>query len=97
MFDVSPSAFVPPPKVTSSVIHLVPRAEPEPCSSRHLEAVTQAAFGQRRKMLRQSLKGIFRDPLPALESAGIAPTQRAEEIDVKGFATLARALEAERG
>jgi 16S rRNA (adenine1518-N6/adenine1519-N6)-dimethyltransferase len=97
LFDVAPSAFVPPPKVTSSVVHLVPRDVYEPCEARYLEAVTQAAFGQRRKMLRQSLKSIFRDPIPALEAAGIAPTRRAEEIDIKGFAALARALEAERG
>jgi len=96
MFDVAPSAFVPPPKVTSSLVHLVPRANPEPCTSRTLEAVTQAAFGQRRKMLRQSLKGIFRDPVAALESVGIEPTRRAEEVDVPGFAALARALAAER-
>jgi 16S rRNA (adenine1518-N6/adenine1519-N6)-dimethyltransferase len=97
LFDVAPSAFVPPPKVTSSVVHLVPRMEYEPCESRHLEAVTQAAFGQRRKMLRQSLKSVFRDPTAALDAAGIEPTRRAEEIDVKGFAALARALAAERG
>jgi 16S rRNA (adenine1518-N6/adenine1519-N6)-dimethyltransferase len=96
LFDVSPSAFVPPPKVTSSIVHLVPRATPEPCHPKMLEAVTQAAFGQRRKMLRQSLKTVFRDPVAALDAAGIEPTQRAEEIDVKGFATLARALETER-
>jgi 16S rRNA (adenine1518-N6/adenine1519-N6)-dimethyltransferase len=92
LFDVAPSAFVPPPNVTSSVVHLVPRATPEPCSAKMLEAVTQAAFGQRRKMLRQSLKSVFPDPIPALERAGIEPTRRAEEIDVKGFAALARAL-----
>lgn len=97
LFDVAPSAFVPPPKVTSSVVHLVPRTEFEPCEARFLEGVTQAAFGQRRKMLRQSLKGIFRDPVATLEAIGIEPTRRAEEIDVKGFAALARALETERG
>jgi 16S rRNA (adenine1518-N6/adenine1519-N6)-dimethyltransferase len=97
LFDVAPSAFVPPPKVTSSVVHLVPRAAPEPCPSHLLEAVTQAAFGQRRKMLRQSLKSVFRDPLAALEASAIEPTRRAEEIDVAGFAALARALAAERG
>ncbi len=96
LFDVAPSAFVPPPKVTSSVVHLVPRENPELCSARALEAVTQAAFGQRRKMLRQSLKAAFRDPLAALESAGIEPTRRAEEVDIEGFAALARALENER-
>lgn len=95
-FDVPPQAFVPPPKVTSSVMHLVPRAEPEPCEVASLEAVTQAAFGQRRKMLRQSLKSVFRDPVAALDAAGIEPTRRAEEVPVAGFAALARALSAER-
>ncbi len=83
MFDVPPSAFVPPPKVTSSIVHLVPRENPEPCTVAALEAVTQAAFGQRRKMLRQSLKSVFRDPAAALESIDIEPTRRAEEIDVE--------------
>lgn len=96
LFDVAPSAFVPPPKVTSSVVHLVPRGNPQPCSARALEAVTQAAFGQRRKMLRQSLKSVFRDPVAALEAVGIEPTRRAEEIDVKGFAALARVLQQQR-
>ncbi|MGQ4272784.1 16S rRNA (adenine(1518)-N(6)/adenine(1519)-N(6))-dimethyltransferase RsmA [Terrihabitans sp. B22-R8] len=96
LFDVPPSAFVPPPKVTSSIVHLVPRTNPAPCSARDLERVTQAAFGQRRKMLRQSLKGVFRDPLAALAAAGIEETRRAEEIPVDGFAALARALQAER-
>jgi 16S rRNA (adenine1518-N6/adenine1519-N6)-dimethyltransferase len=96
-FDVPPQAFVPPPKVVSSVVHLVPRQQPEPCSVRALESVTQAAFGQRRKMLRQSLKGVFKDPSATLEAVGIEPTRRAEEIPIAGFAALARALEAERG
>jgi 16S rRNA (adenine1518-N6/adenine1519-N6)-dimethyltransferase len=96
LFDVPPSAFVPPPKITSSVVHLVPREEPLPCPVRALEAVTQAAFGQRRKMLRQSLKGVFRDPSATLESVGVAPTARAEEIGIPGFAALAQALDAER-
>jgi 16S rRNA (adenine1518-N6/adenine1519-N6)-dimethyltransferase len=96
LFDVPPSAFVPPPKVTSSVVHLVPRSEPHPCRARDLEQVTQAAFGQRRKMLRQSLKGVFRDPVAALTACGIQETRRAEEIGVEGFAALARLLEAER-
>jgi len=74
----------------------VPREKPLPCPVRALEAVTQAAFGQRRKMLRQSLKGVFRDPSAALESVGVAPTARAEEIGIPGFAALAQALDAER-
>lgn len=95
-FDVAPSAFVPPPKVTSSVVHLVPRTDPAPCQLSHLERVTEAAFGQRRKMLRQSLKSLGMDPLPLLEQAGLAETARAEEIDVPGFIALANAYGAAR-
>ena len=62
LFDISPAAFVPQPKVTSSVVRLVPRAAPEPCDRRTLEQVAAAAFGQRRKMLRQSLKSLSVDP-----------------------------------
>ena len=92
LFDVAPSAFVPPPKVTSSVVRLTPRPVPLPCDSTLLQRVTEAAFGQRRKMLRQSLKSLGADPLPLLEAAGIEPTARAEEIPVEGFVNLARAL-----
>jgi 16S rRNA (adenine1518-N6/adenine1519-N6)-dimethyltransferase len=91
LFDIAPSAFVPPPKVTSSLVELVPRREPLSCSSLTLQKVTEAAFGQRRKMLRQSLKSLGRDPLPMLEAAGIEPTERAEQIPVDGFVRLARA------
>jgi 16S rRNA (adenine1518-N6/adenine1519-N6)-dimethyltransferase len=91
LFDVSASAFVPPPKVTSAVVRLVPRPAPEPCDRRTLERVTEAAFGQRRKMLRQSLKSLGLDPRPLLAAAGIAETARAEDIPVAGFAALARA------
>jgi 16S rRNA (adenine1518-N6/adenine1519-N6)-dimethyltransferase len=91
LFDVSAAAFVPPPKVTSSVVRLVPRTVPEPCDRRTLERVTEAAFGQRRKMLRQSLKSLGADPRPLLATAGIAETARAEDIPVAGFAALARA------
>jgi 16S rRNA (adenine1518-N6/adenine1519-N6)-dimethyltransferase len=92
LFDVPPSAFVPPPKVTSSVVRLVPRPEPAPCRVRALEAVTGAAFGQRRKMLRQSLKGATPDPARLLAAAGIPETARAEEVPVAGFVAMARAL-----
>lgn len=92
LFDIAPSAFVPPPKVTSSLVEFVPRAEPLPCDPDALQRVTEAAFGQRRKMLRQSLKSLGRDPLPLLEAAAIEPTARAEEIPVEGFVRLARAL-----
>ena len=95
LFDVPPSAFTPPPKVTSSVVELIPRAEPLPCDGRVLSALTQAAFGQRRKMLRQSLKGFALrgrtlDAGALLEAAGIEPTKRAEEVDVEGFVRLAQ-------
>jgi 16S rRNA (adenine1518-N6/adenine1519-N6)-dimethyltransferase len=92
LFDVAASAFVPPPNVTSSLVSLVPRANPLACERRALERVTEAAFGQRRKMLRQSLKSLGTDPLALLAAAGIAPTARAEEIPVAGFVALARAF-----
>ena len=92
LFDIAPSAFVPPPKVTSSLVELVPRAKPLACDPRALQRVTAAAFGQRRKMLRQSLKSLGGDPLALLASADIEPTARAEEIPVEGFVTLARGL-----
>jgi 16S rRNA (adenine1518-N6/adenine1519-N6)-dimethyltransferase len=95
LFDVPPTAFTPPPKVVSSVVELIPRAAPDPCDAAILAALTQAAFGQRRKMLRQSLKGFAAARglnLGALfGAAGLDPTMRAEEVDVKGFAALARA------
>jgi 16S rRNA (adenine1518-N6/adenine1519-N6)-dimethyltransferase len=92
LFDVAASAFVPPPKVTSSLVELRPRAVPLPCDATALQRVTEAAFGQRRKMLRQSLNSLQRDPAVLLEAAGLAPTARAEEIPVEGFVRLARAF-----
>ncbi|ODT21470.1 MAG: 16S rRNA (adenine(1518)-N(6)/adenine(1519)-N(6))-dimethyltransferase [Kaistia sp. SCN 65-12] len=92
LFDISPKAFTPPPKVVSSVVELVPRQAPLACDRARLERVTAAAFGQRRKMLRQSLKSLGTDPLPLLAAAGIVETARAEEIDVAGFVRLANAL-----
>ena len=97
LFDVPAQSFVPPPNVTSSVVELVPRAAPLPCDARALSAVTQAAFGQRRKMLRQSLRSLGVEPAVLLEAAGIEPTRRAEEIEVEGFVRLARALSHARG
>jgi len=94
LFDIAPSAFVPPPSVTSSVVQLIPRATPRACERRALERVTEAAFGQRRKMLRQSLKSLGLDPLRLLGAAGIAETARAEDIPVAGFVALARGLTA---
>ena len=98
LFDLPPSAFVPPPKVTSSVVSLIPRAEPSaPASKPALERVTAAAFGQRRKMLRSSLKTLGVPAEPLLAAAGIATTARAEELSVAQFCALARALEAYTG
>jgi 16S rRNA (adenine1518-N6/adenine1519-N6)-dimethyltransferase len=95
LFDVAGSAFVPPPKVTSSVVNLVPRAEPAACDRRALGRVTKAAFGQRRKMLRQSLKALGSDVSALLAAADIDPTARAEDIPVAGFVALARAFAAQ--
>lgn len=92
LFDISPSAFVPPPKVTSSVVRLIPRPAPEPVDRRALERVASAAFGQRRKMLRQSLKSLGVDPALLATAAGIDPTRRAETIPVSGFVAMAREL-----
>ena len=92
LFDVSPSAFVPRPKVTSSVVRLDPLPEPLACNAQALQRVTEAAFGQRRKMLRQSLKSLGVDAGALLKAAGIEPTARAEEIPVDGFVALARAF-----
>jgi 16S rRNA (adenine1518-N6/adenine1519-N6)-dimethyltransferase len=92
-FDVPKQAFVPPPKITSSVVRLEPRAEPlAPCALADLERVSAAAFGQRRKMLRQSLKSLASDAEARIETAGIAPTQRPEELSVEQFAALGRAF-----
>ena len=94
LFDISPAAFTPPPKVTSSVVQLIPREKPMECDKRILLGLTQAAFGQRRKMLRQSLKSSVAplDVSTALEAAGIEATKRAEEVDVAGFVALAQVL-----
>lgn len=89
-FDVPPQAFTPPPKVTSTVVHLEPVEAPIPCSPAVLEKVTQAAFGQRRKMLRQSLKPLGGEAL--LAKAGIDPQRRAETLTVEEFCRLANCL-----
>jgi 16S rRNA (adenine1518-N6/adenine1519-N6)-dimethyltransferase len=96
LFDVAAKAFVPPPKVTSSLVELLPRQVPLACDPQALQRVTQAAFGQRRKMLRQSLKTLGADPSALLAGAGLAATARAEEIPVAGFVALARALSGPR-
>src|SRR5271156_568086 len=92
LFDISPAAFVPQPKVTSSVVRLVPRSAPEPCDRRVLEQVTAAAFGQRRKMLRQSLKSLSAEPAWLVAAAEIDETRRPETIPVSGFVAMAREL-----
>ncbi|WOH84920.1 16S rRNA (adenine(1518)-N(6)/adenine(1519)-N(6))-dimethyltransferase RsmA [Bradyrhizobium sp. BEA-2-5] len=92
LFDIAPSAFVPPPKVTSSVVRLIPRAAPEPCDRRMLEQVAAAAFGQRRKMLRQSLKSLGVDPARLASAAGVDATRRAETVPIPGFVAMAREL-----
>ena len=89
LFDIAPGAFVPPPKVTSSVVRLVPRAEPLRCPRRALEQVAAAAFNQRRKMLRQSLKPLGVDPALLAEAAGIDLTRRAETVPISGFVAMA--------
>jgi 16S rRNA (adenine1518-N6/adenine1519-N6)-dimethyltransferase len=90
VFDVPPQAFAPPPKVTSTVVHLTPRANPLPCDVTKLERVTHAAFGQRRKMLRQSVKSLGGEAL--LVKAGIDPARRAETLSVEEFVRLANSL-----
>lgn len=93
-FAVDRRAFVPPPRVTSAVVNLTPRPEPLAAADwRTLETVTQAAFGQRRKMLRSSLKTLGIDAA----AAGIEPTRRAEELSVEEFCALARLHAASRG
>merc|ERR1711991_1254854 len=84
LFDVPASAFAPPPKIISSVVQIVPLAQPRyPCSQKALEFITRTAFGQRRKMLRSSLKKINGDHL--LKKVGIAPDIRPRDIDIEGF------------
>jgi 16S rRNA (adenine1518-N6/adenine1519-N6)-dimethyltransferase len=94
LFDVPPSAFVPPPKITSSVVHLAPRPDPPDCRVGALEAVTRAAFGQRRKMLRQSLKSLTPAPAGVIAAAGLDETVRAEGVPVAGYVALANAWDA---
>ncbi|MBL9010893.1 MAG: 16S rRNA (adenine(1518)-N(6)/adenine(1519)-N(6))-dimethyltransferase RsmA [Alphaproteobacteria bacterium] len=91
LFDVNPRAFLPPPSIVSSVVRLDVIPDPAPAPVKALEAVTAAAFGQRRKMLRASLRTLGRDPLPILAACGIEPTLRAEQLPVAGFLALANA------
>ena len=85
------SAFTPPPKVMSAIVHVTPATAPEGVSARTLERLTEAAFGQRRKMLRQSLKSVP-GALDALDVVGIDPTRRAETVSVAEFTRLAATL-----
>jgi 16S rRNA (adenine1518-N6/adenine1519-N6)-dimethyltransferase len=90
MFDLSPQAFTPPPKVTSTVVHIEPRPTPIACDLAKLERLTAAAFGQRRKMLRQSVKSLGGEAL--LAKAGIDPSRRAETLSVDEFCRIANLL-----
>ncbi|MBP7064602.1 16S rRNA (adenine(1518)-N(6)/adenine(1519)-N(6))-dimethyltransferase RsmA [Ferrovibrio sp.] len=93
LFDIGPKAFVPPPKVTSTLVELVPRATPlAEAETGKLERVTAAAFGQRRKMLRSALKSLWPDAEARLSALGIEPTRRAETLNIEEFCALARAL-----
>lgn len=96
-FNLPARAFTPPPKVASTVVRLTPRADREPAEWADMERATAAAFGQRRKMLRQSLKALGPAPEELIAAAGLDPTMRAEDVDVAGFAALARALRARSG
>ena len=90
LFTLKPEAFTPPPKVESAIVSFAPRSDPAPaCDVTMLGRVTAAAFGQRRKMLRQSLKSLTPDPEPLLAAAGIAGTLRGEVLTVADFARLA--------
>jgi 16S rRNA (adenine1518-N6/adenine1519-N6)-dimethyltransferase len=94
LFTLKPEAFTPPPAVASAVVELVPLERPQPeCKAATLSKLTAAAFGQRRKMLRQSLKPLLADPEPLLTAVGLAPTLRGEALTVHDFARLAYTLE----
>ena len=95
LFDVHRSAFTPPPKITSSIVQLVPKVPARQVAVGTLEKVTAAAFGQRRKMLRASLKGHFPQPENVLADLGIDPTRRAETLAVDDFVRLAQAWSSE--
>jgi 16S rRNA (adenine1518-N6/adenine1519-N6)-dimethyltransferase len=97
LFDIDRRAFTPPPKVASTVVELVPRPTPlAPADPAILEKVTAAAFGQRRKMLRQSLRSLGVDTIALLSATSIEPTRRAEELSIEEFCALARAVSALR-
>ncbi len=92
LFDIDPRAFVPAPKVVSSLVRIVPGEPVLPCPAPLLEKVTAAAFGQRRKMLRASLRSLLPDPEAVLQNAGIDPTRRAESLSVIEFCRLTQQI-----
>lgn len=92
LFKIPPEAFTPSPKVVSAVVDLVPRSSPEPCNTKNLETITRVAFGQRRKMLRASLKSLWPDPTPVLERLDILPTVRPETLKISDFVALANEI-----
>lgn len=94
LFDIPPRAFLPAPKVTSSVVHITPLSSGGDMPLKALERVTEAAFGQRRKMLRQSLRQAFADPEAVLAELGLDPTARAETLSPGDFLCLAQILAA---
>jgi len=97
LFDINPRAFTPPPKVMSTLVELIPKTMPEDAPDiRSLETVTRAAFSQRRKMLRSSLKSLFPQPLDVLERAKIPSDWRAEQVDLAGFCRLAHQISPDR-
>ena len=97
VLTLPPAAFTPPPSVHSAVVHLTALPEPRgPARAEALARVTQAAFGQRRKMLRSSLRALVPDPMPLIEAAGVDPTARAETVPIAAFCAMARAWDAGR-
>lgn len=93
LFDIDPENFYPAPKVVSTVVRLIPLSKPRfDCNVHKLSNITKAAFGQRRKMLRSSLKSIFNNPTAELESIGIDPSKRAEELSVEDFCKISNLL-----
>jgi len=97
LFHINPKAFTPPPQVQSTVVRLTPRSSPIPCRRETLERVTAAAFGQRRKMLRQSLRPVAMDAEGLCRKVGVDPTARGETLTIQQFCDLANAVDAARG
>ena len=93
LFNINPRAFTPPPQVQSTVVHLTPRAHPIPARRETLERVTAAAFGQRRKMLRQSLRAVSLDSEGLCRAVGVDPTARGETLTIEQFCALANAVD----